>query len=106
MVRGVEIMDGQVVANDGLGHEWLLSLAQLADHVMDALEAVDAGLDPASLLAEQPQPLRWVVCGEDGADRLERHLEIPKAADGTSRVELIAAIAPVARESIDLGRRE
>ena len=99
-------MDGQVVANDGLGHDCFLSLAELADDVVDALEAMDACLHAGALLPEQPLPLGGVVGGEDGADRLERHLEISKAADGTSRVELVAAIAPVARESIDLGRRE
>jgi hypothetical protein len=106
MVGGVEIMGGQVVAHDGFGHDWFLSLAELADDVVDALEAVDARLDARTLLTEESLPLGGVVGGEHGPDRFERYLEVAQAADRAGRLQLVAAVAPVAGESIDLGRRE
>ena len=106
VILRVEIMGRQVIADDCFGHERFLSLAELADDVVDTLEAVDARLDPGTLRAEQPQAFRRIVGGKDGPDRLEWDLEIAQPADGTGGVELIPPIAPVAGESINLGRRE
>src|SRR5262245_16858684 len=99
-------MGGQVVADDGFGHEGFLSLAELADPVMDALESIDARLNAGALVAEEPLALGGVVSGEDGADGVEWDLEVAQPADCTGRFQLIAAISSIAGEGVDLGRRE
>ena len=55
---------------------------QPADHVQDVLESEGPGLDPPSMVDQQPSPLRGIVRPEVGPDPLEGHLEVAQPDDG------------------------
>ncbi len=68
------------------------------------VEAVGPRLSPATLLGEAPSALGGIVDFEDLADILDRDLEISQPPDRAGDVELVPAVAPIAREPIHVGR--
>jgi len=99
MGRGVDVSGvGGLV-----GHEMLLSGADLGQVMEDEVEAVRARLDLRPMLRNAAALLGWVVAGQDGPDLVDRQLEVAQAPDGPGCFQLIPPITPVRRQPIDVG---
>ena len=100
MGRGVEVSG----AGGLVGHEMLLSGADLGQVVEDEMEAVRTSLDAGPMVGDATALLGRVVGGEDRADLVDRQLEVAQAPDGPGGLELVPPIASVRREGIHVCR--
>ena len=72
----------------------------------DALEAVGPRFDPCAMLGEPSGAGGRVVDREYLADLVERQLQLAEPGDRPGRLELVAPVAPIAGELIDIRRAE
>jgi len=83
-----------------VGHEVLLSGADLAQVMQDEMEAVRASLDASPMVGNAPALLGRVVGGKDRPDLIDRQLEVAQAPDRSGGFQLVAPVAPVGGEPV------